>query len=458
VGLGQGKLEEIMKYTFIILVFVLITACAASPQSNTSPAPSNGVEIAATQMEPPLPQPTPTAAATPTSEFTPTPAPVSPYIIPEIVVVDQPGGDEIRTWIASLIEGSSLLMLNARPGAGFNAMLSINPSGDSAGISYDPIWAYAGAEHLYDGKILNYQRTFDSDPQYPLTFKLVKGLGYVYLSGRGTITTEDGKAVSLGAQDTIETWLPKLTSAVQIQREGAAQALGWLAKTPEEKEKAVTALIPALKDPAMPVRRDAAEALGKLGDARATAPLYELLTDPDAWVGKVATEALQTGLAVGLDTEQVSALIENLNSADPDTRLNAMRILGASKNNLAYEPLLALIGEADVEVKAEAAKSLGALGDPRALQTLLGLLADETSGVRSGAALGLGSLGSKDAVEPLIQALADPEWEVRIAVATALGMLGDGRAIQPLEDALAKAEYTNEKDAITAALEKLKGQ
>jgi formylglycine-generating enzyme required for sulfatase activity len=52
----------------------------------------------------------------------------------------------------------------------------------------------------------------------------------------------------------------------------------------------------------------------------------------------------------------------------------------------------------------------------------------------------------------------EAEWELPIAVAKALGILGDGRAIQPLEDALAKAEYTNEKDAITAALENLKGQ
>jgi HEAT repeat protein len=135
-----------------------------------------------------------------------------------------------------------------------------------------------------------------------------------------------------------------------------------------------------------------------------------------------------------------------------------MRILVASKNSLAYEPLLALISTENLDLKAEAARSLGALDDPCALQTLLGLLADVTPGVRSAAALELGSLGSIDAVEPLIQALADPEWEVRIAAATALGMLGDVRAIQPLEEALAKAEYTNQKDAITDALEKLKGQ
>lgn len=269
---------------------------------------------------------------------------------------------------------------------------------------------------------------------------------------------KDGETVTLGMDDSVDTWLPRLTSTIQIQREAAAQALGWLAKTPEEIDTVILPLIEALKDPAMPVRRDAAEALGRLNDPRSVNPLYELLTDPDPWVADVAVESLQKGGAVYLTPEQITPLIDQLTSSDQNTRLRAVRLLGATKNELAYEPLNGMLSDADETVRAEVAKALGALGDLRSLQPLINLLADESAAVRSGAVLGLGTLGSTDAVDVLILALADTDSNVRVAVAEALGMLGDARAIAPLESALLTAEYTNEQDAINAALEKLRGQ
>ena len=81
----------------------------------------------------------------------------------------------------------------------------------------------------------------------------------VYLCGRGTVTMPDGRTPRLGSSDnTVGTWLPRLKSEDPFDREGAAQALGWLAKTNEEKDKAVPALIEVLKDRAME------EAVGKL--------------------------------------------------------------------------------------------------------------------------------------------------------------------------------------------------
>jgi HEAT repeat protein len=443
-----------MKGLVVILCCIALCACAAAPEQTAAPTAAAPAEPANT----PLPQTTATTAPSPTPASSPTPEPLSAFIIPDITVVDEQGGDEIRTWIATAFEGTSFLILNAHPGAGFKVSMVMNFSNDSNGISYDPIWAYAGAEHLYDGKLVNYERQFDSDPTYPLAFKLVKDIGYVYLYGRGTVTTQDGQSVSLGANDSVETWLPKLSSTVQLQREAATQALGWLAKSEAEKEKAVTALLQALNDPAMPVRRDAAEALGKLGMAQAATPLFERLADPDGWVADVAAEALQTGLATGLSADQAASLVKDLQNADPAMRLRAIRVLGATKSPMAFEPLSDLTGDESADIKAETAKALGNLGDRRALQPLLDLLKNETPAVRSGAALGLGALGDPAALAELIAALADSEWEVRIAVAQALGMLGDPSAIQPLEDALAKAEYTNEKDAITEALNKLKGQ
>jgi HEAT repeat protein len=57
-------------------------------------------------------------------------------------------------------------------------------------------------------------------------------------------------------------------------------------------KEAVPVLITALRDPDALLRRLAAEALGKIGDARAAGPLRIALGDDNAVVSKVATRAL----------------------------------------------------------------------------------------------------------------------------------------------------------------------
>ena len=79
----------------------------------------------------------------------------------------------------------------------------------------------------------------------------------------------------------------------QLTREGASEALGWLAKTQAEKDKAVPALVKALKDEAMEVRRNAASSLGKIGDLRAQEELRAALQDKDEWVQDVVADALK---------------------------------------------------------------------------------------------------------------------------------------------------------------------
>lgn len=133
--------------------------------------------------------------------------------------------------------------------------------------------------------------SFQSDEEYPLTFKQMKE-GGVYLCGRGTITTPTGEVYRFGQNHAVDQWLPLMKSTSQLDREGAAQALGWLAKTQRDRDKTVSALVTALKDKAMEVRRDAAEALGRIGDARAMEPLTFMLKDESGWVRDVAKESL----------------------------------------------------------------------------------------------------------------------------------------------------------------------
>jgi len=134
--------------------------------------------------------------------------------------------------------------------------------------------------------------SFISDETYPLTFKLLEE-GGAYLCGRGAITTPDGNTYQFGQNDTIETWLSLVNHKNNLQREGAVQALGWLAKTKEEKDRAIPELIGALQDSSWEVRRNAAEALGRLADHRSMKSLTQTLQDEHSWVKAVAQEALE---------------------------------------------------------------------------------------------------------------------------------------------------------------------
>ena len=153
--------------------------------------------------------------------------------------------------------------------------------------------SWAGAEHILLGTVSFAGFTFDSDPSFPLHFKLVQDVGYVHLCGRGTVTAPEGWKYSLEQVREISDFVRDLSAEDQLAREAAAEALGWLAKTKSEIDKAVPALVDALKDDAMEVRRNAAASLGKIGDIRAQEGLRAALQDKDEWVSEVVVDALK---------------------------------------------------------------------------------------------------------------------------------------------------------------------
>jgi hypothetical protein len=156
-----------------------------------------------------------------------------------------------------------------------------------------PTSSWAGAEHILLGTVSLGGFTFESDPSFPLHFKLVQDVGYVHLCGRGTVTTPEGEKHSLGEVQSISDLLLDLAAEDQLTREAASEALGWLAKTESEIDAAVPALIKALEDDTMEVRRNAAAALGRVGDVRAREGLKAALQDEDEWVREVVADALK---------------------------------------------------------------------------------------------------------------------------------------------------------------------
>lgn len=156
-----------------------------------------------------------------------------------------------------------------------------------------PTLSWAGAEHILLGTISLEGFAFESDPSFPLHFKLVENGGYVYLCGRGTVTTPQGQKHSLGQTQQVSDFVPDLQAQDPLGREAATEALGWLARAESERDEAVPALIKALTDDAMEVRRNAAAALGRIGDPRAREGLQAALQDEDEWVREVVADALE---------------------------------------------------------------------------------------------------------------------------------------------------------------------
>jgi len=241
------------------------------------------------------------------------------------------------------------------------------------------LW-FDGAEHVLQGKVNLWKSgaTAESDPSYPLTFKVRKeSKGYVYVCGRGTVTTKAGEVQRLGYDDTVDTWLPRLKSDNQLDREGAAEALGWLTQTKEDFDKACPALIDALKDQAMEVRRDAAESLGRIGDERAIDGLTTLTneeTEKEEWVRQVAEESvglirIKTAVPRLPEKDALTILTEGLKHSSFLVRRTAAQLLAKAGAD-AVDPLVLALTDKDSAVRRNAATSLAAIGDQRALEAI----------------------------------------------------------------------------------------
>jgi WD40 repeat protein len=223
------------------------------------------------------------------SELPPIP---TPFYISDIKDQGE-GGNRTRILVEKDQEGN-LIANSEEAGAGYRYDISFALSSPVSGGSMVQSYWLSNAEHIYLGEVELEPIIFNSDSAYPLTFKLIKDKGFLYMCGRGSITTEDGEIYKVGYEDTIDIWLPRLSMNDPILREAAAQAIGWLSVTNADKDKAVPALMTALEDKAWEVRRNAAEALGRIKDPRSSDILLLHTTtkgESDEWVREVASEA-----------------------------------------------------------------------------------------------------------------------------------------------------------------------
>ena len=172
---------------------------------------------------------------------------------------------------------------------------------------------------------------------------------------------------------------------------------------------AVPRLITALIDKDGYVRSAAAEALGKIGDARAVDPLIAAMQYRD---------------------EQIYE-----DNEDGEARLNAALALGKIGDLRAMSALLEVASSKDLLLASYAIDALGMLGDTRSIPTLIDALHVHDQDVPKAACNALIRIGAP-AVRPLIQSLQSSEGYWRLHALRALGGIGDRRALDSVQSLL----------------------
>ena len=218
-------------------------------------------------------------------------------------------------------------------------------------------------------------------------------------------------------------------------------AAWWLGRFRVSEPAVVDALIAALTDEAdrteaggYPLRRNAARALGKLGDRRAVHPLIEGLRCSDFYVREAAAQSLE---ALG-DPVCIPTLIELLEGKIPDT-------LPAPEQKELAEPYDAIL------------EALGTLGATDAIALITPFLEHKVDRVKYAAARALYQLAEhpQEAAKygnVLIEALAGDELQLRRAALADLGAIGYLGAADAIAETL--AENSLKLIALKGVLEK----
>jgi phycocyanobilin lyase subunit alpha len=204
-------------------------------------------------------------------------------------------------------------------------------------------------------------------------------------------------------------------------------AAWWLGRFRVDDPTAIEVLIKALQDDedrtgvgGYPLRRNAARALGKLGDLQAVPALMEALVCADFYVREAAAQALES---LG-DPVAVPILIQLLANQLPGT-------LPATEPPQLVQPFDAIL------------EALGTLGGVQAIEVIKPFLDHPVPRIQFSAARALYQLSADQQVadaygDRLITALKLDDLQLRRAVLADLGAIGYLAAAQPIAETLAE--------------------
>ncbi|BAY26744.1 phycocyanobilin lyase alpha subunit [Calothrix sp. NIES-2100] len=203
-------------------------------------------------------------------------------------------------------------------------------------------------------------------------------------------------------------------------------AAWWLGRFRVDAPEAIDVLIAALEDEddrtnagGYPLRRNAARALGKLGEKRAVPALVRALECSDFYVREAAAQSLEM---LG-DSSCIGRLIELLNNQIPGT-------LPAPEPPQLAQPFDAII------------EALGTLGAIDAIPVIEQFLDHFIPRIQFAAARAMYQLSSEEVCDQygdrLIQALGNDDLQLRRAVLSDLGAIGYLPAAEAIAETLAE--------------------
>ena len=210
------------------------------------------------------------------------------------------------------------------------------------------------------------------------------------------------------------------TSPLLLTRNAAAQNLTASKANPKE----IASLIEKLKTNDGRELDAAIEKLGEIGEPAIPA-LMAALQDKNLQVRRSAVEVLKQ-----IGRPAIPALVKALKDSDAKVRSNAAYVLGGigAEAKTALPQLVPLLKDSDAKVRRKAAYALGSMGAEAktALPQLVPLLQDSDAKVRTNAASALGSMGAeaKTALPQLVPLLKESDANVRAHAASALGRIG----------------------------------
>jgi HEAT repeat protein len=239
------------------------------------------------------------------------------------------------------------------------------------------------------------------------------------------LLTRNAAAENLSASkanpEEIASLIEKLKTNDERELDAAIKNLGKIG------EPAIPALMKALQDKNLLVRRSAALVLAKIGPP-AIPDLAKALNNPDADVRSRAASALGgIGPEAKTALPQLVFLLQDSNAKVRSSAASALGGIGAEAKT-ALPQLVFLLQDSNAKVRSSAASALGGIGPEAktALPQLVPLLQDSNADVRSSAAFALGSLGpeAKTALPQLVSLLQDSNADVRSSAAEVFESLG----------------------------------
>ncbi len=228
-------------------------------------------------------------------------------------------------------------------------------------------------------------------------------------------------------------------------RQAATVALGRIGDA-----RATRALIDVLHDKELAV--PAAGALARIGDREAFESLLQMLGDRDPAIRQSAIAALNS---IG-HPEMAPRIAARLSDHDPLARESAIRIAGYFGYPECFEQVLQCCHDSVESVRRAAIESLAFFEDPRVVPTLVDALQRQSPMVRAGAAAALVRTAPSLAVDALAESLGDSDPWVRYVSLRSLGSIGDTRVVPAVLTALRKDPAPHVRLAAIEVLGRLK--